>query len=182
MIAGTPGDHPSGTMANRCSWTSVPLEPLIVALLLGVVTDYVIFFLSAYGRRLHAGDASLPAAQRATAEFAPIVLAAGLTVSAGTAALLAARSDFFRAFGPGMALAVLTGVAVAITLVPALLAILGPAVFWPSRPAPADESASEIPGPAPSRFFRRAFRGRAIHLLAEPRSAATTLAATRSGS
>ena len=64
----------------------------------------------------------------------PIVTAAGITVAAGTAALLAANSEFFRAFGPAMALAVLVGLLVSVTFVPAAIAVLGPVVFWPSDP------------------------------------------------
>ena len=107
------------------------LEPLMVALLLGIVTDYAIFYLSAMQHRLRDGDRPLEAAARATSEVGPIVVAAGLTVAAGTAALLAAELELFQAFGPGMALTILVGLVVAVTLIPALLAIAGAAVFWP---------------------------------------------------
>ncbi|MDQ4039553.1 MAG: MMPL family transporter, partial [Actinomycetota bacterium] len=109
------------------------LQPLMVALLLGVVTDYVIFFLAGLKSELRTGTGSATAAKRSAATFGPIVAVAGVTVAAGTAALLVAQSPLFRAFGPGMALAVLVGVAVSVTLVPALLAILGKAALWPSR-------------------------------------------------
>jgi putative drug exporter of the RND superfamily len=111
------------------------LEPLIVVLLLGIVTDYTIFFLAGVRQRLADGEARVQAAQRTTAEFLPIIFTAGLTVAAGTAALLAARLTFFRAMGPGMAITVLIGLLVAITVVPASLAILGHRVYWPSRRA-----------------------------------------------
>lgn len=116
---------------------SIPaeLEPLIFALLLGVVTDYAIFFLSGLRNQLAAGLPRRQAALDSTKEFAPIVAVAGLTVAAGTAALLVAESPLIRGFGPGMALTVLVGLVVAITLVPALMALLGRFVFWPSRPA-----------------------------------------------
>src|SRR5918999_1621690 len=107
------------------------LEPLMVALLLGIVTDYAIFYLSAMQHRLRNGDRPLAAAAAATGEVGPIVVAAGLTVAAGTAALLAAELELFQAFGPGMALTILVGLVVAVTLIPALLAIAGAAVFWP---------------------------------------------------
>ena len=82
--------------------------------------------------------------RRSVGSFTPIIIAAGVTVAAGTAALLAATSDFFRSFGPPMALAVLVGVLVSITFVPALLAVFGPRVFWPNplgRPNVPDEAA-----------------------------------------
>ncbi|MEV6842797.1 MMPL family transporter [Actinoplanes sp. NPDC051411] len=114
----------------------VPTEvgPLLVALLLGVVTDYVVFYLFALRRQLAAGHDRPMAVRRATRNTTSIVAVAGLTVAAGTGVLLVAKSQLFHAFGPGMALAVLVGLAVAVTLVPALLAILGRYAFWPSHP------------------------------------------------
>ena len=114
------------------------VEPILVVLLLGIVTDYSVFFLAGMRRRLLEGEGSVDAALHATALNLPIVVTAGLIVACGAAALLAGRLEFFRAFGPGMALTVLVGLAVSITLVPALLAIVGRGLFWPSLgPAPA---------------------------------------------
>jgi putative drug exporter of the RND superfamily len=114
------------------------VEPIMIVLLLGIVTDYSVFFLAGMRRRLLEGEQRVDAALHATALNLPIVVTAGLIVACGAAALLAGRLEFFRAFGPGMALTVLIGLAVSITLVPALLAIGGRRLFWPSigRPAP----------------------------------------------
>ncbi len=129
---------------------SIPadLRPLIVALLLGIVTDYCIFYLSGLRARLREGHERLEAARLATASVTPIVTVAGVTVAAGTASLLVAESPLFSGFGPALALTVLTGLVVAVTLVPALLAILGPAAFWPraiaTEPTKGRERASLI--------------------------------------
>ena len=109
------------------------LEPVIVVLLLGIITDYSIFFLSGYRSRLAAGELRVRAAQRSTADFVPIIFTAGLIVAAGSGALLAASVGFLRAFGPGLALTVLVCLVVSITLIPAALAIFGRALFWPRR-------------------------------------------------
>lgn len=109
------------------------LEPLLVALLLGIVTDYTIFYLSALRGRVDEATSWQEAVVEAVSSYTPIIVAAGLTVAAGTAALLAATSQFFQEFAPAMALSVLVGLAVSTTLIPALLAILGPRVFWPRR-------------------------------------------------
>ena len=113
------------------------LEPVVIALLLGVVTDYVVFYCAALRPRLVAGMSAHGAARAATAQFTPIIAAAGLAVAAGTGALLVAESTFFRALGPALVFTVLTALTVAVTLVPALMAVLGRVVFWPSRLAPA---------------------------------------------
>jgi RND superfamily putative drug exporter len=115
---------------------SVPseVEPVIVVLLFGVITDYCVFLLSRF-RSVLATDRSGPAAAIATtAGLLPTILVAGLTVIVASSALVVAQLSFFKAFGPGMAMAVLVGLLVAVTFVPAVLAIAGNALFWPSRP------------------------------------------------
>ena len=115
-------------------------DPVLVVLLLGVTTDYCVFFLSGMRSRLAEGAGRLQAVRDATAESAPIVLAAGLIVAAGTGALLVARGGLLRAFGPGLAVTVLVSMAVSLTLMPALLGVLSPVIFRhvaPGKPAAA---------------------------------------------
>ncbi len=138
------------------------LEPLIVVLLLGVVTDYSIFFLDHARESFRRGEAPHTAVVAAVSEIAPIVGTAGLAVALGTAALIVARLDTFRALGPGMALTVLLGVAVSVTFVPAVIALAGRWLFWPSlKRAPAD--------PQPTERLER--RRRAMRRLTERRTA-----------
>jgi RND superfamily putative drug exporter len=115
---------------------SVPaeVEPIVVALLFGVVTDYSLFYLSRFRARLADGAGPRDAARRVTAELTPIILACGLAVAGAAAVLAVAQLGFLRAFGPGMAIAVLVGLAVTLTLLPALLALTGGRLFWPSSP------------------------------------------------
>ena len=123
------------------------LEPVIVALLLGVVTDYVVFFCSSLRDEVVADpprEGTRDVEQQrsrlrastvdAVTRSGPIVTVAGLAVTGGTASLLVAQSPFFRALGPALAFTVTVGLLVAVTLVPALLAIIGDRVFFPSRP------------------------------------------------
>lgn len=121
--------------AGQLAGITVPpdLEPVLLVLLLGVTTDYSVFFLAGMRGRLAAGDARLPAARRATAEVMPIIVTAGLIVAAGSAALGAARLAVLRAFGPGLALTVLIAMVVAVTLTPALIAVFGRLLLWPGR-------------------------------------------------
>jgi putative drug exporter of the RND superfamily len=107
------------------------VEPLIVALTLGVVTDYAVFYLAGYRRRLLEGQPSVEAARSATEHVTPIVATAGLIVVAGTAALLVGELEFFRAFGPALAITAAVSLVVSITLIPAALALIGPRILWP---------------------------------------------------
>lgn len=111
------------------------IEPLIAALLIGVVTDYCVLFFSGFRSWLEQGYDRREAAARAVAVEGPIIVVAGLTVAGGTASLLAARYQLFRALGPALALTVVVGVVVSVTLVPALIAILGRRLFFPAGSA-----------------------------------------------
>jgi RND superfamily putative drug exporter len=124
---------------------SVPqeAEPVMVVLLLGVVTDYAIFYLDAMRSRLADGCSRVEAAQQAARSTTPIVVTAGVLVAASTATLLLGRSDFFRAFGPGLAITALVAALVAITFVPALLSLLGRVTYWPHGTGRADPSVAE---------------------------------------
>ena len=74
----------------------------MVALVLGIVTDYAVFFLTAMRNRLLLeGEEKVDAATKATAEYFPTVLTAGLIVAAGTvAASRRARSTSSRRSAP----------------------------------------------------------------------------------
>lgn len=141
---------------------SVPqeVEPVMVVLVFGVVTDYAIFFIGRFRALLAEGRPRLDAAERSTAQISPIVLTAGITVMAATSSLLVAQLQFFRVFGPGLAFAVLCSLVVAITFIPAALAVGGGALFWPRRPQPEEPTPDE---PGAERTTRRR-RSRAARL------------------
>lgn len=124
--------HVVAWIAGRMGVTVPPdLEPVLVVLLLGVTTDYCVFYLSGMRTQLAQGQARVAAARHTTAEYTPIILAAGLVVAAGTASLVVARITLLRTFGPGLALTVLTAMVVSVTLAPALIAIFGGLLFKP---------------------------------------------------
>jgi RND superfamily putative drug exporter len=125
--------------------TEIPREvqPVLVALLLGLTTDYAVFFLSGVRDRLVEGESRVRAAYGTARTVLPIVVTAGLIVAVGSGSLVIGNLGFFRAFGPGMAVTVLVTLAVTATLVPALLAIFGRVLFWPGlrRAEPREPSA-----------------------------------------
>jgi RND superfamily putative drug exporter len=105
------------------------LEPVLLALLLGVVTDYCVLFFSAFRDELDTGTDSVTSAKAALRLNGSVVAVAGLTVAGGTIALLAAPFEIFRALGPALALTVLVGLAVCLTLAPAVMTILSWRLF-----------------------------------------------------
>ena len=120
------------------------VEPVLVALLFGIVTDYSIFFLSRFRDSIASGNESRVAALETSRELFPVIFIAGITVAGATATLAFARLGFFQAFGPGLGLSVLIALAVSTTLVPALLAIFGERVLWPSRPRPTSSGPGRV--------------------------------------
>ena len=88
------------------------------------------------------GTRRVEAARAATIRVTPIVATAGLIVVAGTAALLVGELEFFRAFGPALALTAAVALVVSMTLVPRC------SPFWAASPSgPASDGAT---GAAPT--------------------------------
>ncbi len=141
------------------------LRPLLVALVLGIVTDYVVFYLANAQSKTLEGDGRLDAAQQATAETTPIVVAGGAILTASLLALRVARADVFQELGPALALAVAAAVLVAITLVPAALAIFGRALYWPRPPAAAGAEGEPAPIAAGRNLVARLIAHRSAALL-----------------
>jgi RND superfamily putative drug exporter len=110
---------------------SSEVEPVIIGLLFGVLTDYLVFFAAGFRDRLRSGAEPLAAVTEVTAELLPVISAAALMIAGATLTLLISGVDLLAAFGPAMAIAVVIAAAVALTLVPAALAIFGRALFWP---------------------------------------------------
>ena len=138
-------DRVLGWIAERYG-LSIPreAEPVIVALIFGVLTDYLVFFVSGYRQRLRQGAGTTDAVAETTAELLPVILTAALMIAGATLTLLLSGVRFLGAFGPSMAVAVIVSALVAMTLVPAALAIFGRAMLWPRG---LDRQPSEEGGP-----------------------------------
>ncbi len=116
------------------------LAPLLVVVLFGVGTDYIVFLLFRYRERLRAGDEPKEAVIAALVPIASVVASAALTVAAAFAALLLADLGSLTTLAPGLITAVLVMMLAALTLVPAILTLLGHHLFWPSGIGQAKES------------------------------------------
>jgi RND superfamily putative drug exporter len=125
-------DRILGWIAQRYG-LSIPreAEPVIVALIFGTLTDYLVFFVSGFRQRLRQGIAPRDAATAVTGELLPVILTAAAIIACSTLTLLLSGVRFLSAFGPSMAVAVVIAAAAAVTFIPASLAIFGRLVFWP---------------------------------------------------
>jgi RND superfamily putative drug exporter len=109
------------------------VQPVIIALLFGVLTDYLVFFVSGFRTRMQRGASPVEAASAVTGELLPVVSTAALMIAGATMTLALSGVDFLSAFGPAMAISVLVAALVSLTFLPACLALFGRFVFWPHR-------------------------------------------------
>lgn len=105
---------------------------LITVVLVGVGIDYFLFLLFRVRERLRAGDDRRTAAAHAAARVGPAIASAALVVAAAFATLGLAQFGQFRVLGPSIAISVLVMLLAGITFMPAIAAVTGRALFWPS--------------------------------------------------
>jgi RND superfamily putative drug exporter len=138
---------------------------LITVVLVGIGVDYFLFLLFRLRERLRIGEDRRTAAARAAGGVGPVIASAALAIVAAFATMLLAEFGQFRVIGPAVAISVLVMLVAGVTLMPAIAAVTGRALFWPSR-AWAKERADRAGRPArapyrPDAWPRRARRYRA---------------------
>src|SRR5215469_6893372 len=107
---------------------------ILVVLVLGASTDYALLLIARYREELRRHEDRHEAMAVALRRAGPAIIASGATVIAGMLCLLAADSADISGLGPVAAIGIAVGLVAMITLLPALLVILGRWVFWPLRP------------------------------------------------
>jgi putative drug exporter of the RND superfamily len=107
--------------------------PLITVVLIGIGVDYFLFLLFRLRERLRAGENRRTAAANAAGAVAPVIASAALAIAAAFATMLLAGFGQFRVLGPSIAISVLVMLLAGVTLMPAIAAVTGRALFWPSR-------------------------------------------------
>lgn len=106
---------------------------MVVALVLGVATDYGIFFLGRYQEARRAGESTESAYYTSVAGTWHIIIGSGIAISGATLCLGLTKLTYFKTLGPPCFVAMVVAVAAALTLGPALLAI-GSRLRWLRRP------------------------------------------------
>ncbi|WP_343973191.1 MMPL family transporter [Kribbella koreensis] len=109
------------------------LQTLLTVVLFGVGTDYILFLLFRFRERLRAGEQPKEALVTATVRVSEVIVSAAGAIVVAFSALLLAVFGGFKSLGPGLAIAVAVMAFAAITLIPAVVSLLGPKVFWPSK-------------------------------------------------
>jgi RND superfamily putative drug exporter len=118
-------------------------QAILDVLVLGAATDYAMLLVSRFREELRHTESRYDAMRVALrASFEPI-LASGATVILGLLCLLVSDLASNKGLGPVGAIGIASSLAVSLTLLPAILALLGRVAFWPVRPkfgsAPVEE-------------------------------------------
>src|SRR6478735_4857162 len=109
------------------------IQVILIVVLFGIGTDYILFFLFRYRERLREGEETRPAVAHALERAGEAIASAGGAVIVAFMALVLSSLGIFKSIGPALAIAVAVTLVAALTLVPAIAAVLGKSMFWPSK-------------------------------------------------
>ncbi len=107
---------------------------ILIILMFGAGTDYCLLIVSRFREELRRHAAADDAMAAALRHASPAILSSGATVVCAMLVLLLADLRTFRSSGPVLALGVATTMLAGLTLLPALLTIVGRRAFWPFVP------------------------------------------------
>jgi RND superfamily putative drug exporter len=127
----------AGPVIAEASRAGLPVSPLTQVLLyvltIGAGTDYGLFLVFRVREELRAGQAPHDAVARALARVGESITFSAATVIAALLTMLLATYGLYSSAGAPLAIALALMLLADLTLLPALLAIVGRAAFWPSR-------------------------------------------------
>jgi RND superfamily putative drug exporter len=131
------GSTAGGVVVGLAWLLGVKLEAstpeLIQTVLMGVGIDYLLFLVFRFREELRAGRDRREAADRAARKVSRVIASAALAVSVAFGTLGLAEFGQFRVLGPAIAVSVLVMLLAGVTLMPAVLAVTGRKLFWPSK-------------------------------------------------
>ncbi len=108
---------------------------LLLVLMFGAGTDYCLLLVARYVEELHAHEDKHDAIKTAIPRVGPAIIASAGTVSLAMLVLLVAELASTRTVGPVNAIGIVIVMSASLTLLPAMLAIVGRRGFWPSKRA-----------------------------------------------
>ena len=155
-------------------------EVLLIVLLIGAGTDYGLFLVFRVREELREGHHPHDAVRRAIIRVGESITASAGTVILALLTLLLATFGLYHDLGVPLAVGMLVMLALGLTLLPALLAILGRRAFWPSK-VTAGTQREGVWGRVASRLVQRPKTTLAIGVVAFLALAAGALGYSSSG-
>jgi RND superfamily putative drug exporter len=123
-----------GIVGKALDWNvGQDLQTILLIVLYGIGTDYILFILFRYRERLRAGDDKKTAMIISVERVGEVIASAAGAVVVAFLVLLLASLGFFGSLGPALAIGVGVMLITSLTLVPAVVSLLGRFVFWPSK-------------------------------------------------
>ena len=106
----------------------------MVVMMMGAGIDYCVFMLSRYSEERKNGN-DVKASIIAMVEHAgKSIASSGLTAALGFGALALSGQGMFISMGIGVSLGILISMLTGLTLIPAVLTLVGDKMFWPNKP------------------------------------------------
>ena len=133
-------------------------QGILFILVIGAATDYSLLLVARYREELRAHQDAWQACWQALKGSIEPILASGGTVIAGLLTLILSDLRSNSTLGPVTAIGIAFAMASALTLLPAILVLLGRTAFWPKRPLYEPEAAAADQGTASSGLWARIFR------------------------
>ncbi|WP_327101319.1 MMPL family transporter [Nocardia vinacea] len=109
-------------------------QAILTVLVFGAGTDYALLLVARYREELRRHPDKHEAMAVALHRAGPAVLASGCTVIVSMLALLVAEMNSTKGIGPVCAIGITVALLAMLTLLPALLVIVGRWIFWPRHP------------------------------------------------
>jgi uncharacterized membrane protein YdfJ with MMPL/SSD domain len=144
-------------VASEFTSVSIFALNLVTGLGLGLAIDYSLFMVSRYREEIARSGPGAEAMRRTMATSGRTILFSSLTVAAALASLLIFPQRFLYSMGIGGSLVALIAASLALVVLPAILALLGPRVNS-LAPAFLQRRAEREAGPAESGFWYRLSR------------------------
>lgn len=130
-------------------------QVVLIVLVLGAGTDYGLFLTFRVREELRQGLDPKEAVIRAVQTVGETITFSALTVIAALWTVIIAQFGIYQSFGPPLAIGIAVMLLAGLTLLPALLAIFGRAVFWPTSTRPREQVSASLWGRLMGRLLQR---------------------------
>ena len=128
-------------------------QMLLIVCMLGAGIDYCVFILSRYSEERNLGGDVKQSVVYAVEHAGKSITCSGIVAAIGFGSLTLIDHGIFMSIGISAAVGILVSLCAALTLLPAIITLLGDRVFWPRKVSQEDEKKSRM-GPAMRRLSK----------------------------